>query len=59
MIRDGLLAQSGLLHKKVGGAGACPYDLKVSFKPINPDGAPNAYRRSSTLFGNGPAQPPS
>ena len=50
MIRDGLLAQSGLLHKKVGGAGARPYDLKVSFKPINPDGAPNVYRRSLYTF---------
>ena len=50
MIRDGLLAQSGLLHTKVGGAGARPYDLKVSFKPINPDGAPNVYRRSLYTF---------
>ena len=50
MIRDGLLAQSKLLHKKVGGAGAKPYDLKVSFKPINPDGAPNVYRRSMYTY---------
>tara|TARA_B100001115_G_scaffold182171_1_gene177830 strand:+ start:551 stop:4282 length:3732 start_codon:yes stop_codon:yes gene_type:complete len=50
MIRDGLLAQSGLLHKKVGGGGSRPYDLKVSFKPINPDGAPNVYRRSLYTF---------
>ena len=46
MIRDSLLAHSGLLHKKIGGPGAKPYDLKVSFKPINPDSAPNVYRRS-------------
>ena len=50
MIRDGLLAQSHLLHRKVGGSGAKPYDLKVSFKPINPDGAPNVYRRSLYTF---------
>lgn len=50
MIRDGLLAHSGLLHKKTGGPGAKPYDLKVSFKPINPDGAPNVYRRSVYTF---------
>ena len=50
MIRDGLLAHSGLLHKKTGGPSAKPYDLKVSFKPINPDGAPNVYRRSVYTF---------
>ena len=50
MIRDGLLSHSKLLHKKVGGAGAKPYDLKVSFKPINPDGAPNVYRRSMYTY---------
>ena len=50
MIRDSLLAHSGLLHKKIGGPGAKPYDLKVSFKPINPDGAPNVYRRSFYTF---------
>ncbi len=50
MIRDGLLSHSNLLHKKIGGAGAKPYDLKVSFKPINPDGAPNVYRRSMYTY---------
>jgi len=50
MIRDGLLSHSGLLHKKTGGPSAKPYDLKVSFKPINPDGAPNIYRRSVYTF---------
>ena len=50
MIRDGLLAHSKLLHQKVGGAGAKPYDLKVSFKPMNPDGAPNVYRRSMYTY---------
>ena len=50
MIRDGLLSHSDLLHKKVGGPGAKPYDLKVSFKPMNPDGAPNVYRRSMYTY---------
>ena len=50
MIRDGLLAHSKLLHQKVGGAGAKPYDLKVSFKPMNPDGPPNVYRRSMYTY---------
>jgi len=50
MIRDGLLAYSGLLHKKTGGPSTKPYDLKASFKPMNPDGAPNVYRRSVYTF---------
>jgi len=50
MIRDGLLTHSQLLHKKIGGPSSKPYDLKVSFKPINPDGAPNVYRRSLYTF---------
>jgi|TARA_B100000959_G_scaffold217826_1_gene229826 hypothetical protein len=50
MIRDSALAVSGLLNRKVGGAGVRPYDLKVSFKPINPDKAPNVYRRSVYTF---------
>jgi len=50
MIRDSALASSGLLQRKVGGPGVRPYDLKVSFKPINPDRAPNVYRRSLYTF---------
>jgi hypothetical protein len=50
MIRDSALAASGLLQRKVGGSGVKPYDLKVSFKPINPDRAPNVYRRSLYTF---------
>ena len=50
MIRDSVLAASGLLQRKVGGAGVKPYDLKVSFKPMNPDRAPNVYRRSLYTF---------
>ena len=44
------LQRSGLLQRKVGGSGVRPYDLKVSFKPINPDRAPNVYRRSLYTF---------
>jgi hypothetical protein len=50
MVRDSALAVSGLLQSKVGGPGVKPYDLKVSFKPINPDRAPNVYRRSLYTF---------
>jgi len=50
MIRDSALSVSGLLHHKVGGPGVKPYDLKLSFKPINPDRAPNVYRRSVYTF---------
>ena len=50
MIRDSALAASGLLQRKIGGPGVRPYDLKVSFKPINPDRAPNVYRRSLYTF---------
>ena len=50
MIRDGILASSGLYHSKLGGPGVKPYDLKVSFKSINPDRAPNLYRRSLYTF---------
>jgi hypothetical protein len=50
MIRDSALSVSGLLHNKVGGPGVKPYDLKFSFKPINPDRAPNVYRRSVYTF---------
>jgi hypothetical protein len=50
MIRDSALSVSGLLLQKVGGPGVKPYDLKLSFKPINPDRAPNVYRRSVYTF---------
>ncbi len=50
MIRDSALAVSGLLHSKIGGAGVKPYDLSTSFKPMNPDKAPNLYRRSLYTF---------
>lgn len=46
MIRDNALASSGLLSRKVGGKPVRPYDLKVSFKPMNPDKGEGLYRRS-------------
>ena len=46
MLRDNALAVSGLLSTRVGGAPAKPYDLQVSFKPINHDKGEGLYRRS-------------
>ena len=50
MLRDSSLAVSELLQRKFGGPGVKPYDLKFSFKPINPDRPPNLYRRSVYTF---------
>ncbi len=50
MIRDNALAVSGLLTERMGGRSVKPYDLKVSFKPINPDKGENLYRRSVYTF---------
>jgi hypothetical protein len=46
MIRDSVLQYSGLLNRNIGGPGVKPYDLAVSFKPMNHDRAPNLHRRS-------------
>ena len=46
MLRDNVLATSGLLVDKIGGAPAKPYELAASFKPSNPDSGPGLYRRS-------------
>ncbi len=50
MLRDNVLAVSGLLVRDVGGAPAKPYDLEVSFKPIKPDQGGGLYRRSLYTF---------
>ncbi len=50
MIRDNALAVSGLLSGKVGGPPAKPYDLAVSFKPIDPDEGEGLHRRSLYTF---------
>lgn len=46
MIRDNVLATSGLLVNKLGGAPVRPYELAVSFKPSTPDKGEGLYRRS-------------
>jgi hypothetical protein len=46
MLRDNALATSGLLIQRIGGPPARPYDLEVSFKPVNRDKGDGLYRRS-------------
>lgn len=46
MIRDNVLAVSGLLVNKVGGPSVKPYEVSVSFKPSKPDTGDGLYRRS-------------
>ena len=57
MIRDNVLATSGLLVEKIGGAPVRPYELEKSFKPSKPDKGEGLYRRSLYTFWqrNGPA----
>ena len=46
MLRDQALSVSGLLVEKLGGTPVKPYDLKDSFKPMEPDKGEGLYRRS-------------
>ena len=46
MLRDNVLAVSGLLVDKMGGPPARPYELAASFKPSTPDEGDGLYRRS-------------
>jgi hypothetical protein len=46
MIRDNALAVSGLLVDKIGGPPVKPYEVAVSFKPMEPDEGEGLYRRS-------------
>ena len=46
MIRDNVLALSGLLVEKSGGPSVKPYEVAVSFKPSNPGKGSDLYRRS-------------
>ena len=46
MLRDNVLAVSGLLVDKVGGPPVKPYELAASFKPSTPDKGEGLYRRS-------------
>lgn len=45
-IRDNVLAVSGLLKNKVGGAPVKPYDLPLAYNPIGADKGEGLYRRS-------------
>ena len=58
MIRDNVLATSGLLVQKIGGPPAKPYELAVSFKPRSPDKGEGLYRRSLYTWWQGTAPPP-
>ncbi|MGY8746998.1 MAG: DUF1553 domain-containing protein [Pirellulales bacterium] len=46
MLRDNVLATSGLMVEKIGGSPVRPYELAASFKPVKPDGGEGLYRRS-------------
>jgi hypothetical protein len=46
MLRDNVLATSGLLNHQLGGPPAKPYELEVSFKPVKRDQGTGLYRRS-------------
>ncbi len=50
MIRDNILAVSGLLSEQVGGQPAKPYDIRLSYKPSDPDKGEGLYRRSLYTF---------
>lgn len=46
MVRDNLLAVSGLLVDQVGGPPTRPYELEVSFEPVEAGPGDDVYRRS-------------
>jgi len=46
MIRDNALAASGLLLRRIGGPPVRPYEVAVSFKPVDRDKGEGLYRRS-------------
>lgn len=46
MLRDNALAVSGLLVDRIGGPPARPYEVEVSFKPVQRDRDEGLYRRS-------------
>jgi len=46
MLRDNVLAISGLIDSQVGGEPAKPYEVEVSFKPVGRDKGRGLYRRS-------------
>lgn len=50
MIRDNALAVSGLLVDRIGGNSVKPYEVAVSFKPLQRDKGEGLYRRSLYTF---------
>ncbi len=46
MLRDNVLAISGLIDSRIGGEPARPYEVEVSFKPVGRDKGRGLYRRS-------------
>ena len=50
MIRDNVLATSGLLIRKVGGPPVKPYDLALAYNPLKVDSGDKLYRRSLYTF---------
>jgi hypothetical protein len=46
MLRDNVLLLSGLLDSTIGGEPAKPYEVEMSFKPVNRDKGRGLYRRS-------------
>ncbi|WP_442505165.1 DUF1553 domain-containing protein [Novipirellula sp. SH528] len=50
MIRDNILATSGLLTKDVGGEPVKPYDLALAYTPLDVDEGNKLYRRSLYTF---------
>lgn len=50
MIRDNVLATSGLLVNKVGGAPVKPYDVALAYTPLEVDQGEKLYRRSLYTF---------
>ncbi len=46
MLRDNILAVSGLLVDQLGGPPVRPYELQAAFKPVEPDAGAGLYRRS-------------
>ncbi len=50
MVRDNVLAISGLLVDKVGGPPVKPYDLALAYTPLKVDAGSDLYRRSLYTF---------
>jgi hypothetical protein len=57
MLRDNVLAISGLISGKIGGEPAKPYEVESSFKPVSRDKGAGLHRRSIYTYWNrtGPA----